>query len=67
VLSQQPFVLHLDDGARLVALARGNCVKLAVKQNGRRAPHLSWIREPVLAKQLGEVQRIHAAFHWNRG
>ena len=44
VLSQKPFVLDLDEGERLVALARKRNRKLAVNQNGRWAPHWSYLR-----------------------
>jgi len=67
VLSQKPFVLDLDTGARLVALARDNGVALAVNQNGRWAPHLSWMREAVRAGLVGEVTGVHASLHWNHG
>ncbi|MEX0970352.1 MAG: Gfo/Idh/MocA family oxidoreductase [Paracoccaceae bacterium] len=67
VLSQKPFVLDLDEGARLVQLAAANGVKLAINQNGRWAPHLAWMREAVQAKLLGDVQSCHVAIHWNHG
>lgn len=67
VLSQKPFVLDLDDGRRLVALARDNGVKLAVNQNGRWAPHLSWMREAVRAGLIGDVVSTHVSIHWNHG
>jgi predicted dehydrogenase len=67
VLSQKPFVLDLDHGRRLVALARRNRVKLAVNQNGRWSPHMSWMREAVRAGWVGEVISVHASVHWNHG
>jgi predicted dehydrogenase len=67
VLSQKPFVLDLAEGERLVALARQSGVKLAVNQNGRWAPHLSWMREAVRAGLIGDVLGVHAAIHWNHG
>ncbi len=67
VLSQKPFVLDLDVGADLVALARGKGVKLAVNQNGRWAPHMAWMRAAVRAGHIGQVQTVHAAVHWNHG
>ena len=67
VLSQKPFVLNLDDGAHLVALARDRGVKLAVNQNGRWAPHMAWMREAVRAGLIGEVASVHCAVHWNHG
>ncbi len=67
VLSQKPFVLDLEEGYRLVQLARDNGVKLAVNQNGRWAPHLSWMREAVRAGLVGEVIGAHLSIHWNHG
>lgn len=67
VLSQKPFVLDLDDGRRLVALARANRVKLAVNQNGRWAPHLAWMREAVRAGLIGDVISTHISIHWDHG
>ena len=65
VLAQKPFVLDLDDGERLVALAEAQGLVLAVNQNGRFAPHLAWIREAVRAGLLGEVHSCHATLHWD--
>ena len=56
VLSQKPFVLDLDAGARLCDLADAQGVVLAVNQNGRWAPHLAWMREAVRAGLIGAVQ-----------
>jgi predicted dehydrogenase len=67
VLSQKPFVLDLAEGERLVQLARQMGVKLAVNQNGRWAPHLSWMREAVRAGLIGEVLSVHVSIHWNHG
>ena len=67
VLSQKPFVLDLDDGHRLVRLARDHGVKLAVNQNGRWAPHLAYMREAVRAGVIGEVVSTHVSIHWNHG
>jgi predicted dehydrogenase len=65
VLSQKPFVLSLDEGERLCALADANGVKLAVNQNGRWAPHFSYIREAVQAGLAGEVISVHVGVHWD--
>ena len=67
VLSQKPFVLDLAEGQRLVDLACEKGVKLAVNQNGRWAPHLSWMREAVRAGLVGDVVGAHVAIHWNHG
>lgn len=65
VLSQKPFVLDLDAGAELVALAAEHKVKLAVNQNGRWAPHFSYIRQAIRAGLIGDVLGVHFAVHWN--
>lgn len=49
VLSKKPFVTDLDTGERLGLLAEEHGRRLAVNQNGRWAPHLSWMREAVRA------------------
>jgi predicted dehydrogenase len=67
VLSQKPFVLDLAEGRHLVDLAKANNVKLAVNQNGRWAPHLSWMREAVRAGLVGDVLSAHISIHWNHG
>lgn len=67
VLSQKPFVLDLRDGERLVALAEARGLVLAVNQNGRFAPHLSWMREAVRAGTIGKVHSCHATMHWDHG
>lgn len=65
VLSQKPFVLDLDSGEKLVALADKQNVKLAVNQNGRWSPHFSYIREAVRVGVLGDLMSIHAQVHWD--
>jgi predicted dehydrogenase len=65
VLSQKPFVLDLDVGERLTDLADRQGVKLAVNQNGRWAPHFSYIRCAVQSGLLGEVMSIHTGVHWD--
>ncbi len=65
VLSQKPFVLDLDFGRRMVDLADRQGVRLAVNQNGRWAPHLSYIRQAIRAGLLGEVTAAHLSVHWD--
>jgi predicted dehydrogenase len=64
-LSQKPFVLDLDFGGRLVELADRQGLKLAVNQNGRWAPHFSYIRQAIQAGLLGQVTAAHFSVHWN--
>jgi predicted dehydrogenase len=65
VLSQKPFVQDLKTGRDLVALAQGGGVQLAVNQNGRWAPHLSWMREAVGAGLIGRPTSAHIAIDWD--
>lgn len=65
VLSQKPFVLDLDVGERLAVLADKNGVKLAVNQNGRWAPHFSYIRQAIQNGLIGLVTGAHLAVHWD--
>lgn len=65
VLSQKPFVLDLDAGDRLVRLADEQGVRLAVNQNGRWAPHFSYLRHAVKAGLIGELVSVHMGVHWD--
>lgn len=65
VLSQKPFVLDLRDGRRLVDLAADHDVRLAVNQNGRWAPPLSYLRNAVAAGHIGDVLGVTVSIGWN--
>ena len=65
-LSQKPFVLDLDDGRRLVDLADTHSVKLAVNQNGRWAPHFSYLREAVASGLIGKITSIDFSLQWDQ-
>jgi len=65
VLSQKPFVLDLAVGQKLVRSAKRRKLKLAVNQNGRWAPHFSYIRHAIAEGLLGEVMAVHLSVHWN--
>jgi predicted dehydrogenase len=65
ILSQKPFVTDLDFGMRVVEKAERKGVRLAVNQNGRWAPHWSWIRQAVAAGILGDVVSARTAVNWN--
>ncbi|MBX7256145.1 MAG: Gfo/Idh/MocA family oxidoreductase [Candidatus Hydrogenedentes bacterium] len=65
VLSQKPFVTDIDEGRRLVGLAEECGRKLAVNQNGRWAPHFSYMRHAVDAGLIGDVTAIHLALRWD--
>lgn len=65
VLSQKPFVLGLDEGERLVALADRCGRKLAVNHNGRWAPYFNFLRHAVRAGCIGQVQSVVMALNWD--
>lgn len=65
VLSQKPFVLNLDTGQEIAALAEKNGVKLAVNQNGRWAPHFRAMTEVVASGLIGKVTAVHMSVTWN--
>jgi len=65
VLSQKPFVLDLDTGARLADLADTMGVRLAVNQNGRWAPHFAWMTSAVRAGLLGRVASVDFTLQWD--
>ena len=65
ILSQKPFVLDLDTGERLADLADKKGVKLAVNQNGRWAPHFSYIRHAVQENLIGDLLSVHVRVHWD--
>lgn len=65
VLSQKPFVRDLEFGLELVELAEANGLQLAVNQNGRWAPHLSYMREAVSAGLIGQVTGVHISIQWD--
>lgn len=65
VLSQKPFVTDISVGEELIALAKDKGVMLCINQNGRFAPHFSYIRELVTSGTLGDITGIHTQIHWN--
>lgn len=65
VLSQKPYVLDLAVGERLADLADARGLMLAVNQQGRWAPHLSFMREAVRAGLIGQVQSVSLGIHWD--
>jgi predicted dehydrogenase len=65
ILSQKPFVEDLDIGLRLVESADSKGVRLAVNQNGRWAPHWSWIQAAVAGGLIGRVTSVRLAVNWD--
>ena len=66
VLSQKPFVMDLDDGEALVRLADEHNVKLAVNQNGRWAPHFSYLQNAIASGVIGDVTSIDFSLQWDQ-
>lgn len=65
VLSQKPFCLDLEMGERLVRLARERKRLLAVNQNGRWAPHWSYMRAAVRHGLVGRVESLSCTSSWD--
>jgi predicted dehydrogenase len=65
ILSQKPFVTDLDKGELLVEAADKRGVKIGVNQNGRWAPHFSYMRQALKAQLIGEVAAVHMGISWN--
>ena len=65
VLSQKPFVDDLAVGERLADLADARGVKLAVNQNGRWAPHFSYLSAAIEAGVIGEIASIDFTLQWD--
>ncbi len=65
VLSQKPFVVDLETGERLADLADKSGIRLAVNQNGRWAPHWSYLRHAVNAGLVGTIAGAHCRVHWD--
>ncbi|RJT01480.1 Gfo/Idh/MocA family protein [Halococcus sp. IIIV-5B] len=65
VLSQKPFTVDLAFGERMVELADERGVELAVNQNGRWAPHWSYMRQAIDRGLVGEPHGIQFTVDWN--
>lgn len=65
VLSQKPFVLDLDEGQRLIALADRCGRRLAVNQNARFAPHFRYIHRAAETGLLGDISAVDIAVLWD--
>ncbi len=66
VLSQKPFVLNLADGEELAALAEKRGVRLAVNQNGRWAPHFSYLHHAIADGLIGRVTSVDFSLQWDQ-
>lgn len=65
VLSQKPFVIDIDAGERLVDLADRTGVQLAVNQNGRWAPHFSYLQQAIRNGLVGELASVDFVQQWD--
>lgn len=65
ILSQKPFVESLKVGEDLVARAEQAGVKLAVNQNGRWAPHFSYMRQALAKGLIGTLSSADFVVHWD--
>ena len=65
ILSQKPFVVDLDVGKELVAMAAEHDVRLAINQNGRWAPHFAYITKAIHAGVIGDLSSVDFVLHWD--
>ncbi|MFP6584816.1 MAG: Gfo/Idh/MocA family oxidoreductase [Candidatus Hydrogenedentota bacterium] len=65
VLSQKPFVLNLADGKRLADISQERGELLAVNQNGRWAPHFSYMHKAIEAGLIGRVGGVSISMQWD--
>jgi predicted dehydrogenase len=65
VLSQKPFVVDLDEGEQLIEYADRQSRRLAVNQNGRWAPHFSYMRSAIAADLLGQTFAARMSCDWD--
>lgn len=65
VLSQKPFVLDVATGRRLADLADARGVRLAVNQNGRWAPHWSYLSQWVARGLPGRIASLDFTVAWD--
>ena len=66
VLSQKPFVLDIEEGKKLADLSDKKGRKIAVNQNGRWAPHFSYMRNAIALGLIGEVASIDFSLQWDQ-
>lgn len=66
VLSQKPLVTDLDEADHLINLAKENNVILAVNQNGRWAPHFSYMRNAIASGIIGDVTSVDFSLQWDQ-
>jgi len=66
VLSQKPFVLDLEEGQKLVDLAKAKGRRIAVNQNGRWAPHFSYLRNAIASGLIGRVTSVDFSLQWDQ-
>lgn len=65
VLSQKPFTIDLDFAERMVDLADEQGIKFAINQNGRWAPHWSYLRHAIDEGLLGEPHGVQFNVDWD--
>jgi predicted dehydrogenase len=65
VLSQKPFTLDLEDGRRLIDLARERNLHLGVNQNGRWSPAFAAVLAGVRSGLLGSIHSLDCVMAWD--
>lgn len=65
VLSQKPFTLDLAEARALITRADELGLRLAVNQNGRWAPHFSYLTQALRAGLIGDVTSVDFTLQWD--
>ena len=66
VLSQKPLVLDIAQAELMAKVAAENNVLIAVNQNGRWAPHFSYMRNAIASGVIGEVASVDFSLQWDQ-
>jgi predicted dehydrogenase len=65
VLSQKPFTIDIDFGERMADLADERGVRFAINQNGRWAPHWSYMRHAIGDGLIGDPHGVQFNVDWD--
>lgn len=65
ILSQKPFALDVETAERLAQMADDHQRKLAINQNGRWAPYVSYARQLIKEGLLGDIQSVNIHINWD--
>lgn len=67
LLVEKPFVLDLNDGARLIEVSRKRGIKLGVVHPNRMKPVVQALYRAIKEDWFGKITHVNATLRWNRG